>query len=301
MTEQEWQVRSMSSAEGGSNPQVPEVEEPNHGAGPRGSEDDSTNRTSPSRKRVLTIVRRRPKPLDAGSKGHVYLISRKPRDGEKLVPSPVHESLPPGYPLSPTEIIKRGPNGAIMKHSILGSIEDLQEVGGWVRWQARQDHGNHATSCSTSNSSSTRESLEPLWLHWCQPVLLPSQMETIMNEEDDGDGEEEEEVREVEPLDASAGGGTGSSNNYAQRPAQRDSSPKSMRSQASRSLGRKSTRLSSMMGVPEGDEDGGAPDPFVDRNRYIRALTDMLAKARTTRMQEEKTEKVRPGRQAGGR
>lgn len=78
------------------------------------------------RKRIVTIVRRKPKPLKVPK--HVYLVKRAPKQGEQLIPSPVHESLPPNYPLSPTEMIKVGPNGNILEHSILGSIKDLQEV-----------------------------------------------------------------------------------------------------------------------------------------------------------------------------
>lgn len=112
-----------------------------------------TTTTTGKPRRVLTVVRTKPQhqpppqappgaPPRAAAvvaeetrsplKKHAYLVTRKPRLGETLpAPSTTLEAtalLNNKHDEPPEGMIKIGPLGEIVKHSILGSVEDFEQV-----------------------------------------------------------------------------------------------------------------------------------------------------------------------------
>jgi hypothetical protein len=99
-------------------------------------EAEATAVVSPTRPtRTLTIVRHKAKPYH--SRRQVYLVTRKATEGGSLLreegvlhaPAPGESPGRGGAAAPPTEFLQRAPSGQIMKHSILGSVQELEEVG----------------------------------------------------------------------------------------------------------------------------------------------------------------------------
>lgn len=88
-----------------------------------------TNTTrSLGKTRRLKIIRNKDKNAPpAKATRHMY-VTRKPKDDEIItIASPTLDTL--SYDSdSPREVYARGSNGEVLKHSILGSVEDLQKV-----------------------------------------------------------------------------------------------------------------------------------------------------------------------------
>lgn len=86
-------------------------------------------------RRMLTIVRHKGK---HAKPKYVYLVTRKPHEGEEVNTSPIsaafshHAEHRPGettsFQASTEEPFTRDAEGRIAKRSILGSLEDLEEV-----------------------------------------------------------------------------------------------------------------------------------------------------------------------------